>query len=58
MPHLIRDVAEEVLKDFLLLKVIGPEAGEELIRVLRHPDMPEWVVTRAVLARFIRPLSF
>jgi hypothetical protein len=56
MPHLIRDEAKEVLKDFLLLKVISsegrhkafllaagvrtnparPEAGEELIRVLRN----------------------
>jgi hypothetical protein len=54
MPHLIRDVAEEVLKDFLLLKVIGPEAGEDI----RSSIDAEWVVTRAVLARFIRPLSF
>jgi hypothetical protein len=28
MPHLIRDVAEEGLKDFLLSKVIRLETGE------------------------------
>jgi hypothetical protein len=29
MPHLIRDVAEEVLRDFLLSKVFRLETGEE-----------------------------